>query len=257
MSDETVRVDRHGPVALVVFENPPLNLLTMRLRAQLQASLAQLRDDDARGIVLASAGDQAFSAGSDAREFPVDAEAGRARAQEEHACCDALAELPQPVVAALHGHTLGGGLELALACDLRIADRDTTVGLPETRLGLFPSGGGSQRLPRMLGPSAGKKMIFLGNVVEAAEAQRLGLVDDVVPHGQAQSAAMELARKIADQPARAVRAAKRAINHGLTGESTAGNEIERELIADLFTSYDAREGISALLESRIPVFEHR
>lgn len=253
-----MRVDHHGAVATVSLHNPPLNLLTVRIRSQLRAAFAALRNNDnVRAVVLTAAGDRAFSAGSDVREFPCDADAGRARARDEHACCDDIAGLPQPVVAALHGHTLGGGLELALACDVRIADTGTKIGLPESKLGLFPSGGGTQRLSG-LAPSTAKKMVFLGDTIDVAEARRLQLVDDVVPRGQAHTAATQFAHEVAARPARAIRAAKQALNHAASGGSFAtGREIEIELIAELFTSYDAQEGVAALLGSRPPEFQHR
>lgn len=256
--NDSVRVEHHGPVATVTLDNPPLNLLTMQLRSQLRAAFAQLRDDEnVRAIVVKSAGDRAFSAGSDVREFPRDADAGRARARAEHACCDDVAGVPQPVIAALHGDTLGGGFELALACDVRIADTDTKVGLPESKLGLFPSGGGTQRLSR-LAPATAKKMVLLGEVIDAVEARRRQFVDEVVPRDQAHAAAMQLAHEVAARPARAIRAAKRALNHAACGGSFAsGREIEVELIAELFTSHDAQEGVAALLASRSPEFQHR
>lgn len=251
-----VRID--GPVAVVRIENPPLNLLTMDMRAALQQAAESIRADAAiRAVVLESAGDRAFCAGSDIREFPASAQAGRERAIREHACYDAFAGLPQPVVAALHGHVLGAGLELALACDLRVAEQTCRLGLPEVKLGVFPSGAGTQRLPRVIPPSAAKKMMFLGEIVEADRAAELGLVDEVVDPGQAAERALELAHEIAAQPALSVQAIKRAVDHGLSFGVRAGQALEAELIAGLFASHDAQEGVQAFLESRTPRFRHR
>ena len=207
--------------------------------------------------MLAGAGDRAFSAGSDVREFPRDPAAGMRRARLEHDSYRRLQQMPQPVVAALWGHVLGGGLELALACDLRVADESTTIGLPEIRLGIFPAGGGTQRLPRIIGPARAKEMMMLGESIDADEALRLGLVNRVVPAGRALESAMELARTIAEQPGLAIRAIKRAVDGGLDEGPERGEELERELIAPLFASFDAREGVTAFRERRPPRFEHR
>ncbi len=254
----SVRVTSDGPVAVIELANPPLNLLTMQIRADLRRVAGEIAGDSSiRAVVLGGAGERSFSAGSDIGEFPGSAEAGRVRAVAEHACYDAIANLPQPVVAGLFGHVLGGGLELALACDLRVADDGARLGLPEVKLGVFPSGAGTQRLPRVVSASRAKRMIFLGETVAAAEAEAIGLVDEVVPHGTVREAAMALARRIAEQPALAVRAAKRALDHGLEHGTRAGQAMEVELIGELFTSADAREGVQAFLESRAPVFSHR
>jgi enoyl-CoA hydratase len=254
----TISRESAGSVAVLTMNNPPLNLLTMRLRAELlEATEALSRDDDVRAVVLTAAGGRAFSVGSDIREFPTDSAAGRQRAQQEHACCDSLARLPQPIIAALEGHVLGGGLELALACDLRIATETTQLGLPEVGLGVFPSGGGSQRLPRLIPPAIAKEHMLLGLPWSAPEALRLGLVNRVVATGEALPAALALAAEIARRPARAVRAIKSAIDGGLRGGEAAGQVLEAALIADLFTSSDAQEGVHAFLNKREPQFTHQ
>jgi len=251
-------VTRRGPVAVVELSNPPLNLLTMSLRSALrEAALDIGADSSIRAVVLRSAGERAFSAGSDIREFPPDPEAGAKRALQEHACYDAIAEMPQPVVAALQGHVLGGGLELAMACDVRIAEDTAKFGLPEVKLGIFPSGGGTQRLPRLVPPATAKRMMFLGEVVEAAQACALGLVDEVVRHGEGGAAALAMAERIAEQPRLAVQAIKKAVNHGLEFGTRAGQGMEASLVSQLFASHDTVEGVRAFLESRTPQFRHR
>jgi enoyl-CoA hydratase len=253
-----VRVTTEGAVAVIELANPPLNLLTMQIRSEVRRVAEELAGDrSVRAVVITGAGERSFSAGSDIREFPGSAESGRVRAVAEHACYDAVARLPQPVVAALFGHVLGGGLELALACDLRLAASGTRLGLPEVALGVFPSGAGTQRLPRVIAPSRARRMIFLGETVDAPEALAIGLVDEVVADGRVREAAVSLAQRLADQPALAVRAAKRAIDHGLEHGTRAGQTMEVELIGELFTSADAREGVQAFLESRTPDFTHR
>ncbi|GAA0898943.1 enoyl-CoA hydratase/isomerase family protein [Pseudonocardia zijingensis] len=254
----SVDVSPHGPVALVRISNPPLNLLTSRLRGDLRAIADRIRDDrSVRAVVLTGAGERAFSVGSDIREFPTDAAEGRRRAQHEHACYEAIASLPQPVVAALSGHVLGGGLELALACDLRVADAGARLGLPEVKLGVFPSGGGTARLPRLIPPSQAKRLMFLGEPVDAERAAALGLVDEVAPAGTANDVALQLASHIAEMPASAVQAIKRAVDHGLAHGARAGQQLEAELIAGLFGTADAQEGVRAFLDSRPPRFTHR
>lgn len=252
-----VEVTGVGAVAVVEFANPPLNLLTMRVRASIQEAAREVGSDrSVRAVVLRSSGDRAFSAGSDVREFPVDAVAGAKRARQEHACYDAVAGMPQPVVVALQGHVLGGGLELALAGDMRVAGDDVRLGLPEVGLGLFPSGGGTQRLARVVGASTAKRMMFFGEVVGTDEATRLGLVDDVVPAGRAADVALALATRIADQPALAVQAIKKAVDHGTEFGARSGQAMELELVSHLFTTRDAQEGVRAFLESRPARFDH-
>jgi enoyl-CoA hydratase len=251
-------VRREGAVAVVEFANPPLNLLTMDLRSRIRAAAADIAaDGDVRAVVLQSEGDRSFSAGSDIREFPPDQEAGAERAVLEHACYDAVAALPQPVVAAVQGHVLGGGLELAMAADLRVADESARFGLPEVKLGVFPSGAGTQRLPRLVHPSRAKRMMYLGEVIEAGEALELGLVDEVAPSGTVRDAALRLAQEIAAQPRLAVQAIKKAVDHGLAHGHHAGQAMEVQLISHLFASHDAQEGVRSFLESRVPVFQHR
>jgi enoyl-CoA hydratase/carnithine racemase len=250
-------VEHDGGVAVITLDNGPLNLLTMADRAELVAVAGRLGGDrGTRAVVLAGAGAKAFCAGSDVTEFPRSAEAGRERARQEHACYAAVAALPQPVIAALHGHVLGGGVELALACDIRVADATARIGLPEVKLGLFPSGGGTQRLPRLIGASRAKELMFLGRTVDAGEAARLGVVDHVVEAGHAVEGARDLAAEIATRPALAVRAIKEAVDRGLADGVVAGTALEERLVGELFASHDAREGVAALLAQRPPLFEH-
>lgn len=253
-----VTITIQGAVAVLTICNEPLNLLTRAIRGDIERIARDVGSDDSvRAVVVTAAGSRAFSAGSDIREFPSTQDAGRNRAMHEQACCDALADLPQPVIAALFGHVLGGGLELALACDLRIADTTARLGLPEVKLGVFPSGGGTQRLPQLIRPSTARRMILLGEVVGSAKAAEVGLVDEIVNPGEAASSAIEVAHQIANLPVLAVRAIKKSINTGLAAGVRAGSAVDIELIAGLFESYDAQEGVNAMLQSRKPVFLHR
>ena len=253
-----IELTADGPVAVLTVDNPPLNLLTTAMRRRLARLAGDLgRRNDIRVVVLTGTGDRAFSAGSDVHEFPHDPDTGMRRARIEQDAYQRLQRLPQPVIAALRGHVLGGGLELALACDLRVADETARLGLPEIRLGIFPAGGGSQRLPRLIGAPRAKELMLLGEPIDAHEAQRLGLVNRVVPPGEALGAALDLARAIAEQPGLAVRAIKRAVDGGLEEGPERGEELEREQISRLYGSHDAREGVAAFLERRPPRFEHR
>lgn len=244
----TVRLEVADGVATLTVDNPPLNLLTMAVRQRLAELANSLRGDPAcRAVVVAGSGDRAFSAGSDIREFPRDAAEGTERARREHAWFAAVEQLPQPTIAALHGHVLGGGLELALACDLRIAEETTRLGLPESGLGLLPCGGGTQRLPRLVGPARAKALLLLGDRIGAAQAERYGLVEQVVPAGQALPAARQAAARIAAAAPAAIQAIKQAVDRGLADGMAAGLALEEELVGPLFASAEAQQAAGRFL----------
>jgi enoyl-CoA hydratase/carnithine racemase len=245
---DPVLLARRGAVAVLTVSNPPLNLLDLAVRHALADHARALADDaGCRAVVLAGAGDRAFCAGSDVREFPATAAEGTARAATERACFEALVALPQPVVAALHGHVLGGGLELALCADLRVCGTDAVLGLPEVGLGLLPCGGGTQRLPRLVGPAQAKRLLLTGRRVSAEEALRIGLVDEVAPSGQVLSAALATAHRIADHAPGAVRAIKSAVDRGLAEGVERGLALEEELGGPLFGTPEAVDARARLL----------
>lgn len=253
-----VRLERRGAVALVTLDNPPLNLLSSAVKRALGQAFAEIGSDDGlRAVVLTGAGPRAFSAGSDIREFPDDEVRGRTMSRLEHDVYDRIDHFPRPVLAALDAAAFGGGLELAMACDVRIAADDARLGLPEVKLGVFPSGGGTQRLPRLVGEGRAKLMMFLGETISAAEAIQIGLVERVVPPGQALPVALELANRIAAHPASALRAINEAVDVGLAEGREAGFQREEELIVRVFLTDDAREGVAAFLDRRDPRFTHR
>lgn len=238
-------VDDAG-IARLVVDNPPLNLLSLGVRAELAEQARRLADDDAcRVVVVTGAGERAFSAGSDVREFPADADGGRERAENEHAWFDALAGLPQPTVAALHGHVLGGGLELALTCDLRIAGANARLGFPEVGLGLVPCGGGAARLPHLVGEPYAYRLLLTGERIDAEQALRYGLVDAVAPAGRAEHDALDLAARIAAAPGAATRAIKAAVRASVTGGVQAGLDAETRLGGPLFATEHARRAVRA------------
>ena len=237
MTRGPVSWERRDAVALVTLDNPPLNLLSSAVKRALGAAFEQIASEDAvRAVVLTGAGGRAFSAGSDIREFPDDEERGRAMSRLEHEVYERIDRFPRPVIAAIDAPAYGGGLELAMACDARIAAEDVRLGLPEVKLGVFPSGGGTQRLPRLIGAGRAKLMMFLGETVSAAEAERLGLVERVVPPGQALRVALELTGKIAAHPALAVRAINEGGDVGLAEGRDAGFRRAGDLISRVFLS---------------------
>jgi enoyl-CoA hydratase len=225
-----------------------LNALDRQTALDLRRSLLGTR---ARVVVLAGSA-RAFSVGADLREGFAD---GGASPWLE--TLDALAGLPIPVIAAVEGHCLGGGLELALCCDLRIAGAGATFAVPEVKRGLFPSAGGTQRLPRLVGASRAKQLLFTGDAVDAATAERWGLVNEVVPEGQAERRAAELARTLAAGAPLALRAVKRLVDESAELPLDAGLALEQERIGPVVASEDVGEGVRAFFERRPPAFRGR
>jgi enoyl-CoA hydratase len=247
-------------VAVATIDNPPMNLVSRTALRDLSACLAGLAaEPELRALIVAGAGGRAFSAGADIKEFPdfIATEPPSDAVKLGQQTFYQLAALTVPTLAAIEGVALGGGCELALACDLRIAGALARLGLPETGLGIFPCYGGTQRLPRLVGPAVAKDLIFTGRIVEAEEALQLGLVNRVVPAGEALSAAVALAEALAARAGRALAAAKRAIDEGLTLTPAEGQELEARLAGEVFGSEDIAEGIAAFVEKRAPRFRNR
>lgn len=244
-----------GPVTVLRLTNPPLNLVTAALTRQLASVLARLAaDDDLRAVVVAG-NERAFCAGSDIKEFEgLHGRVGEGKLLLEGAVYRRLAGLPVPTIAAIEGNALGGGLELALCCDLRVAGANALLGLPEVRLGAIPGSGGTQRLPRLIGPGRAKEMILLGEPIDAVRADQIGLVERVVEAGRAEAEAREMAGVIAARGPVAVREAKAAIDHGLGVTLDAGLAAELDASERVFSSSDLLEGAAAFLEKRSPRF---
>lgn len=259
-------VSRSGHVELTVEDsvgiirlvNPPLNQLTDDMRSQLRAVAEQVAGrNDIRAVVLTSSGDRSLSVGSDISGFPTTVEGGRRVSESEHAAYDAMEAIAQPVVAVLRGHTLGGGLELSLTADIRVAEANTIIGLPEVTIGVFASGGGTQRLPQLIGAARAKHLLLLGESIDADTALAWGLVTTVVAHHAGETEALRLAARLAALPALAVRATKHCVDVGLRQGRSAGRAAEIASIADIYSSADAREGACAFLEKRPPRFTHQ
>jgi enoyl-CoA hydratase len=253
---ERLIVVESGAVTTIRLENPPLNLVTVELTRALDRALADIEaDPEVRCVVVTGTGDRAFCAGSDVKEFEsLHGRVGEGKLLLEKAVYRRLARLPMPTIAAIQADALGGGLELALCCDLRVADPTARLGLPEVRLGVMPGSGGTQRLPRIVGPARAKELILMGEILTASEAAAIGLVNRVSEAGQAVAWAVQMAEAIASRGPIAVREAKRAID--LAGDVALDEGLADELDASerIFASDDMLEGARAFFEKRSPDF---
>jgi enoyl-CoA hydratase len=248
IEDAVALVTMNRPEALNAFNSEQLDLLLGAFR-----SLGE--DRSVRTVILTGAGERAFAAGADIREMAeLSPSEGLAFGRKGHAVANAIELLPQPVIAAVNGYAFGGGCELALTCDIRLASENARFAQPEVALGIPPGWGGSQRLPRLIGPGFAAEMIFTGRHVFADEALRIGLVNAVHPAGQLVSKARELAAAIARNSPAAVRAAKRAMAFSFAGDPGAGLAAEASLFGAAFATADQREGMRAFLEKRAPAF---
>ncbi len=245
-----------GTIAHLTLNNPPLNLVSEALLTELDAALARLEaaaPGDVRVVVVAGSGDRAFSAGSDVKLFEsYRGAAGRAHFEREESVFARLADLPMPTIAAIEGNALGGGLELALACDIRVCSERARLGLPEVRLAVTPGAGGTQRLPRVIGVGRAKELTLTGRIVDAAEAERIGLVSRVVPAGEARAAADEIAAQISERGPIAVRQVKRLIDLSSDVGIGAGIAAETDASERVFNTDDMLEGARAFFEKRRP-----
>ncbi len=253
---DLVRTELADGVAVVTLDNPPLNLVTLELTRRLEEALDRLAVDPAcRALLLTGAGERAFCAGSDVKEFLDLVAPGRAVAVKmvrENRVWSKLDDFPKPTVAAIRGLAYGGGLELAVACDLILAEEGARLALPEVRLGVFPGAGGTVRVTRRIGEGRAKEMMFLGEPIDAATALAWGLVNRVVPRGRLLEEARALARRLADGPELALRLCKEAID--LAFDTTENEAIERGLvlIGRAFEGPEVREGAAAFFEKRPP-----
>jgi enoyl-CoA hydratase len=241
-----------GSVAQIVLDNGPLNLVTGEMMEALDHALTTLAaDPEVRAVVVTGAGTRAFCAGSDVKEFEqLAGRVAQGKLLYEKYVYRKLAELPVPTIAAIEGDALGGGLELALCCDLRVASARARLGMPEVRLGVIPGSGGTQRLPAVVGPARAKELILVGELISAERAERIGLVNAVVAAGEALAAATDMAERIAQRGPLAVREAKRLIDRDLD----AGLAAELDASERVFSSADMREGARAFFDKRQPGF---
>jgi enoyl-CoA hydratase len=247
MADELVRVERRRDnVAVVTLDNPKVNALSTAVLQQLEDAARDLTFDPP-GAVVVTGGDRLFAAGADISEFGGAEEAERIGDLFLRALC-AVADIPRATIAAVSGVALGGGCELALACDFRIASTRARFGQPEILLGIIPGGGGTQRLARLVGPARAKDMIFTGRQVDAEEALRIGLVDEVVEPDALFDRAIERAAQLADGAVVAQSLAKQAIARGLDVTLGSGLDLEQQLFVEVFNTDDAQAGVTSFLQ---------
>jgi enoyl-CoA hydratase len=256
---DTLLLERSGKVTIITVNRPDKrNALNASVRREIVAALDALRDDDeCRVVVLTGAGDKAFVAGADINEFAQRTALEQRAVMNQRVVFEELADFPKPTIAFINGFALGGGCELALACDIRIAVRSARIGQPEIKLGIIPGGGGTQRLPRLIGPGQALRLIYSGDLIAADEAARIGLVDILFDDADAREKTLQLAGNIATHSPVALRLAKNAVRAALESPLSAGLRYERELFITAFGSEDKREGVAAFLEKRTAEFRGR
>ncbi|CAN5682040.1 enoyl-CoA hydratase-related protein [soil metagenome] len=256
MTYETLQVEAIGSVTIVTIDRPEKrNALNGVVRRELLEEVGRLASDaSVRVIVLTGAGDRAFVAGADIGEFAERTPLQQRAAMESPRVFEAIATCSKPVIAMINGFALGGGCELALACDLRIASDSARLGQPEINLGIIPGGGGTQRLPRVVGTGQAMRLILTAEIIDAAEAIRIGLVDLVFPADQLRDRVLEIAGKMAERSPVALAMAKAAVRAAAEMPLSAGLDYEKELFVTCFASEDRAEGIAAFFEKRPPVF---
>ena len=257
MAYATLLIEKEGTVAVVKLNRPPVNSLNAAAYQDLYDAFCELeKDDTVNAILLTGNGEKAFAAGLDIKDV------ARKTIPKYHAfgrlsrmTVDKIASVDKPTVAALFGFTLGGGFEIALACDLRVAAHDATIGCPEVNLGIIPGSGGTQRIARLAGTAKAKELLLLGDTVNGEEACRIGLVNKAVPKEKVLEEAMAFAKRLADKPKLAVSLIKTAINTGVDMGLAAGISFENECFVVSYVSDDGREGMAAFAEKRKPNFK--
>ncbi|XVU24440.1 enoyl-CoA hydratase/isomerase family protein [Actinoplanes sp. CA-054009] len=255
---EFVTLETNDGIGTIKLNRPPMNALNTQLQEELRAAAHSAAGDEGVKAVIVYGGEKVFAAGADITEFTkVGYQEMAVRAEALSSAFDAVARIPKPVVAAITGYALGGGCELALACDWRVVADDAKLGQPEIRLGIIPGAGGTQRLARLIGPARAKDLIFSGRMVDADEALRIGLADRVAPAGDVYRTAVELVRPYVSGPSLALRAAKLAVDGGLNLDLASGLALESQLFAGLFATDDRVEGTTAFVEKRKPRFTGR
>jgi enoyl-CoA hydratase/carnithine racemase len=255
---ELVHLEVDDGVGIVRLDRPPANAISLQLSIDLLSALEEAGSRDDVGALVLWGGPKLFAAGADIKEM-VDHGPDEIREQVTKLgdACELLEATPKVSIAAITGFALGGGFELALACDLRYASSTAKLGQPEVNLGIFPGWGGTQRLARVCGLGVAKDMILTGRAVDADEALRIGLVNGVFESGELLEKTLEVAHTIASKGPLAVAAAKVAVNHALQGDHAENLEAEAESFGELFSSHDAKEGMTAFVEKRAPNFTGR
>lgn len=244
-------------IGWIQFNRPErLNAINPEVLADLETAVVNCEEDDSIRVVVFMGSDKAFVAGADIEHMAKgDIKSAYKLTDLTMRVQERIADMPKPTIAAISGYALGGGCELALCCDFRIAADNAVLGQPEITLGIIPGGGGTQRLPRLVGLGAATELIFTGEMIKADRAERIGLVSKVVPLDQLEPEAEALASKLMERPALALRAAKTALRKGLSTSLKEGLQIEQDLFSMLFGTEDQKEGMAAFLEKRKPIFK--
>lgn len=258
MTQEPARYEIQDKVAIVTMDNPPMNALDVPTKEAVAKVFAALdeRREDFRVVILRGAGDKAFAAGADIKAFlDLNPETAKRRLMRSHQMYALVENCGWPVIAAIHGYCLGGGLELALCCDIRYAEETAKLGFPEVGLSIFPGNGGTRRAHYFMSLGKIKELMFTGEMLDAEEALTLGLVEKVVPPGQVMDAAMELAAKIKKKGPLGVAAVKKVLNRARDLSLEQGLALESDVWAALASTEDMKEGARAFLEKRKPVYK--
>lgn len=247
---EFVTVERDGATATIRLDRPPMNALNAQVQDEIAAAAEEVSADREIRAVVMYGGEKVFAAGADVKEM-ADLGYGEMaeRSRRLQAAFTAVANIPKPVVAAITGYALGGGLELALTADFRVVGENAKLGQPEILLGLIPGAGGTQRLPRLVGPARAKDLVYTGRFIAAPEALAIGLADRMAPDEEVFQTAKELVARYAKGPALALRAAKQAIDTGLGVDLDSGLEVERLQFSALFATNDAKAGMRSFVEN--------
>ena len=253
MDLKNIILQKEGEIAILTFNRPEaLNALNNQTRSEFREAMNEIREDDTVKVVILAGAGRAFIAGSDLKELR---DTTPLQAHNIIRLGEIIESLEKPVIAAVNGFALGGGCEIVMACDIVIASEKAKFGQPELSVGVIPGGGGTQRLQRIVGVHKAKELIFTGDIIDAKEAERIGLVNRVVPAEKLNTAAKEMAEKIAKKSSAAVKLAKDAINRGMRTDLGAGLAYERELYSLSLTTEDKAEGIEAFIEKRKPKYK--
>lgn len=257
MSYNNIKFEKDGVIGILTISRPKaLNALNTETVTELNDCVGKIEQDpEVKVVIITGEGSKSFVAGADIVEMSTkNAVEGRFFGKIAQDTFTRIENLPQPVIAAVNGYALGGGCELACACDIRYASENAKFGQPEVGLGITPGFGGTQRLPRVVGRGYGKELIYTANIIDAAEAHRIGLVNKVVPQAELHDAVLKLAKTIAKKAPVAVQLAKAAINRGINCDVITGVAYEAEVFGLCFATADQKEGMGAFVEKRKPTF---
>jgi enoyl-CoA hydratase len=255
MTYQSIMLEKEETTAVITFNRPDaMNALNNQTRAEFAAAIAEVAADDSIKVLILTGSGKAFVAGSDIKEF---SQTTPYVAHNIQRLGEMVEKLEKPVIAAVNGFCLGGGCEIAMACDIIIASEKAKFGQPEVNIGIIPGGGATQRLPRLIGVCKAKELIYTGDIINAEQADRLGLINRVVPMDELMPAARELAKRIASKSAAALKLAKTAINRSMQTNLESGLKCEYELYSLALSLEDRVEGVNAFLEKRAPKFVGR